>query len=77
CGGSGGRGGARAGPSQGGQQGGVNAGCGIVFDNQGRAGGGGGGGGSVGRIRLNASTGCTITSTAVSPRHTGNGPGCP
>lgn len=70
CGGDSGRGGARAGISQAGVQGGLNAFC---FDN----GGGGGGGGSVGRIRLNASTGCTLGSTNISPRHTGNGPGCP
>lgn len=67
CGGDGGRGGALSGTSQAGARAGCND-----------AGGGGGGGGSVGRIRLNALNGCTLNSnsTTISPRHTGNGPGC-
>jgi hypothetical protein len=66
CGGNGAPGGARtAGASDGG-----NAECpGSVV-------GGGGGGGGVGRIRLNASSGCSLNTQRFSPVPTGNQSTC-
>ena len=48
-------------------------------DQVGNGGGGGGGGGSVGRVRINASTSCSISGGSLqSPSPTGNGAaGCP
>jgi hypothetical protein len=72
CGGAGGNGGARAGaPSAGGNP----VSCGGGFQNP----PGGGGGGAVGRIRLHASTSCSIKAGAIiSPAATSNGTtGCP
>jgi hypothetical protein len=53
------------------------SGPGIGRDGIQNSAGGGGGGGGLGRIRLNAQTGCTIQGM-LSPRATSNGaPGCP
>lgn len=72
CGGYGGRGGARAGGSTDGQEGGVESSC-----NVGNLGGGGGGGGSVGRVRINSLSPCTIAMNArISPQATSALPQC-
>lgn len=72
CGGFGGRGGALNGGATDGQAGGLDMSC-----TQSNLGGGGGGGGSVGRIRINSLSACTIATAArLSPQSTSNVPGC-
>jgi hypothetical protein len=72
CGGPGGPGGARAGDAGVGVQGDLDPACVITG-----FGGGGGGGGAVGRVRINALTGCTVGANArFSPQTTSNQPSC-
>ncbi len=71
CGANGGQGGARAGqPTTGG--GIETGGCNSVSNKP-----GGGGGGGVGHVRFRATSGCTVSGSAVvSPAQTGSGTGC-